>query len=80
MQFQLNSSSDVEDNTSGPCNINGMADLLLLRIPLAICRNSETPCFFETIYSSVLLVYTTLAASRTFLQQLLTCLSLFLDT
>ena len=68
--------SDAEDNTSGPLNRGGIADLPLLRTLLAIRQKSREPSFWEVMDSFVLLAYTSLAASRTLLQQLLTCLNL----
>ena len=62
--------SDAEDNTSGPLNRGGIADLPLLRTLLAI-----QPSFWEVMDSFVLLAYASLAASRTLLQQLLACLN-----
>ena len=59
--------SDAEDNTSGPLNRGGIADLPLLRILLAIRQNPQKPSFWEVIDSFVLLAYTSLEASRTFL-------------
>ena len=60
--------SDAEDNTSGPLNRGGIADLPLLRTLLAIQQKSREPSFWEVKDSFVLLAYTSLAASRTFLQ------------
>ena len=37
--------SDAEDNTSGPLNRGGIADLPLLRTLLAICQKSQEPSF-----------------------------------
>ena len=34
--------SDAEDNTSGPLNREGIADLLLLRTLLSICRSHDS--------------------------------------
>ena len=61
--------SDAEDNTSGPLNREGIADLPLLRTLLAICQKSREPSFWEVMDSFVLLAYASLAASRTLLQQ-----------
>ena len=44
--------SDAEDNTSGPLNKGGMADLPLLRILLAIRQNSRQPSFWEVMKMS----------------------------
>ena len=63
--------SDAEDNTSGPLNREGIADLPLLRILLAIYQRSREPN---------LLAYASLAASRALLQQLLACLNFTLDS
>ena len=35
--------ADAEDNTSGPLNRGGIADLLLLRILLTICKFTKSP-------------------------------------
>ena len=63
--------SDAEDNTSGPLNRGGIADLPLLRTLLATRQKSREPSFWEVMDSSVLLAYVSLAASRTLLQRLL---------
>ena len=60
--------SDAEDNTSGPMNRRGIADLPLLRTLLAICRKSREPGFWEVMDSFVLVAYASLAASRILLQ------------
>ena len=65
--------SDAEDNTSGPLNRGGIADLPLLRTSFAIHQKSREPSFWEVMDSFVLLAYLSLAASRTLLQQLLAC-------
>ena len=67
--------SDAEDNTSGPLNRGGIADLPLLRTLLAIHQKSWEPSFWKVMDSFVLLAYASFAASRTFLQQLLVCLN-----
>ena len=67
--------SDAEENTSGPMNRGGIADLPLLRTLLAICQKSQEPSFWEVMDSFVLLAYAILAASRTLLQRLLACLN-----
>ena len=72
--------SDAEDNTSGPLNRGGIADLPLLRTLLAIHQKSQEPSFWEVMNSFVLLAYASLAASRTLLQQLLACLNFNLDS
>ena len=72
--------SDAEDNTSGPLNRRGMADLTLLRTLIAICQKSQDPSFWEVMDSLVLVAYASLAASRTLLQRLLACLNFTLDS
>ena len=72
--------SDAEDNTSGPLNRGGIADLALLRTLLAIRQKSREPSLWEVIDSFVLLSYASLAASRTLLQRLLACLSFTLES
>ena len=72
--------SDAEDNTSGPLNRVGIADLPLLRTLLAICQKSQEPSFWEVMNSFVLVAYASLAASRTLLQRLLACLNFTLDS
>ena len=72
--------SDAEDNTSGPLNRGGIADLPLLRTLLAIHQKSRGPSFWEVMHSFVLLAYASLAASRTLWQRLLTCLNFTLDS
>ena len=57
--------SDAEDNTSGPLNRGGIADLPLLRTLLAIRQKSREPSFWEVMDSFVLVAYASLAASRT---------------
>ena len=54
--------SDEEDNTSGPLNRRGIADLLLLRTLLAICQNSRKQNFWEVMDSFVLLAYASFTA------------------
>ena len=71
--------SDAEDNTSGPLNRGGIADLPLLRTLLAIRQKSQEPSFWEVIGSFVLLAYASLAAPRTLLQRLLACLNFTLE-
>ena len=41
--------SDAEDNTSGPLNGGGIANLALLRTLLAIRQKSQEPSFWEVI-------------------------------
>ena len=60
--------SDVEDNTSGPLNRGGIADLPLLRTLLAICQKSQEPSLWEVMDSFVLLAYASLGASRALLK------------
>ena len=59
--------SDAEDNTSGPLNRGGIADLPLLRTLLAICQKSREPSLWEVMDSFVLLAYASLPASGTLL-------------
>ena len=72
--------SDAEDNTSGPLNRGGIADLSLLRKLLTIRQKSREPSFWQVVGSFVLLAYANLAASRTFSQQLLLYLNFTLDS
>ena len=67
--------SDAEDNTSGPLNRGGIADLPLLRTLLAIRQKFREPSFWEVMDSFLLVAYESLAASRTLLQRLLACLN-----
>ena len=53
--------SDTEDNTYGPLNRQGTADLPLLRTLLAICQKSREPNFWEKMDCFVLVPYTSLA-------------------
>ena len=71
--------SAAEDNTSGPLNRGGIADLPLLRTLLAIRQNSRETGFWEKM-GFALVAYASLAASRTFLQRLLACLNFTLDS
>ena len=71
--------SDAEDNTSGPLNRGGIADLPLLRTLLAIRQKSRDPSFWE-VMDFVLLAYAILAVSRTLFQQLLACLNFTLES
>ena len=59
--------SDAEDNTSGPLNRGGIADLPLLRTLLAIRQNFRESSFWVVLDSFGLVAYTSLAASRTIL-------------
>ena len=81
-KFLANSFSllESEDNTSRPLNRGGTTDLLLLRTLLAICQKSREPSFWEVIDSFVLVAYTGLVVSTTFLQQFLACLNFTLDS
>ena len=72
--------SDAEDNTSRPLNRESIADLPLLGTLLAIHQKSGEPSFWEVMDSFALLVYASLAASRTLLQQLLACLNFTLES
>ena len=56
-------------------NRGGIADLPLLGTLLAIFQRSWEPRFLEMMNSFALLPYASFAVSRTFLQQLLTCLN-----
>ena len=67
--------SDAKDNTSGPLNRGGIADLTFLRTLLAICQKSGEPSFWEVMDSFVLLLYASLAASRILLQPTIACLN-----
>ena len=60
--------SGVVDNTSGPLNRGGIADLPLLRTLLAIRQKSQEPSVWEVMVSFVLVAYSRLAATRTLLQ------------
>ena len=72
--------SNAEDNTSGPLNRGGIADLSLLRKLLTIRQKSREPSFWQVVGSFVLLAYANFAASRTFSQQLLLYLNFTLDS
>ena len=72
--------SDAEDNTSGPLNRGGIADLPSLRTLLAIHQKSQERSFWEVMDSFVLVAYGSLAASRTLLQRLRACLNFTLDS
>ena len=71
-------SSDTEDNSSGPLNRGGIADLPLLRTLLAIHQKIQEPSFWKVMDSSVL--YASLAVSRTLLQRLVACLNCTLES
>ena len=49
--------SDAEDNTSGPLNRGGIADLPLLRTLLTNGQSSREPSFWEVMNSFILLAY-----------------------
>ena len=72
--------SDAEYNISRPLNREGIANSPLLRTLVTICQKSQELSFREVMDSFVLLVYASLAASRTLLQLLLACLNLPLDS
>ena len=72
--------SDAEDNTSGPLNRGGIADLPLLRTLLGIRQKYRAPSFWEVMDSFALVAYASLATSRTLLRQLLACLNFTLDS
>ena len=72
--------SDPEDNTSGPFDRGGIADLSLLRTLSAIHQKSRELSFWEVMDSFVLLAYAILAASRTLFQRLLACLNITLES
>ena len=72
--------SNAEDNTSGPLNRRGTADLPLLRTLLAICQKSREPSISEVIDPFILLEYAILAVSKTLLQWLLACPNFTLDS
>ena len=72
--------SDAEDNTSGPLNRGGIADLPLLRTLVAIRQKSQQPSLGEVMDFFVLLAYESLAASRALLQRLLACLNFTLES
>ena len=80
-KFSANNSalSDAEDNTPGPLNRGGIADLSLLTTLMEICQKPREPNFWEVVHS-FLLAYASLAASRTLLQWLLACLNFTLDS
>ena len=80
LEFLEKFASDAEDNTSGLLNRGGIADFPLLRTLLAILQKSREPNFSEVMDSFILLVYASLAASRTLLQRLLACQSFPLDS
>ena len=72
--------SDAEDNTSGPLKRGDIADLPLMRTLLAIRQKSREPSFWKVIDSFVLSACASLAALRTYLQRLLACLNITLDS
>ena len=81
-KFLANNSalSDEEDNTSGPLNRGGIADLPLLRTLLTICQKSREPSFWEVMDSFAFVTYASSAASITLLQLLLARLNFTLDS
>ena len=56
---------DAEDNTSGPLNRGGIADLPLARTLFAIRRKSREPSFWEVMDSFVLVAYVSLKTKMT---------------
>ena len=72
--------SDADGNTSGLLNRGGIADLSLLRTLLAIRQKPCELSFWKVMDSFLLLADAGLGASRTVLQQLLTCLNFTLDS
>ena len=68
-----------KDNTSGPLNRGGTADLPLPIAVLTIRQKFLGPSFSEVMEPFILLAYANLKASRTLLQQLLACLNFTLD-
>ena len=72
--------SDEEDNTSGALNRGGIVDLPLLRLLNSNSPNPQEASFWEVMDSFGLVAHTSLAASRTFLQQLLACMNFTLDS
>ena len=72
--------SDAEDNTSGPLNRGGVADLPLLRTLLAIRQKSREPSFWEVMDYFLLVACAGLPDSRNLLQRLLACLNFTLDS
>ena len=73
-------SPNVEDNTSGSLNWEGIADLPLLRRLLAICQKSQESSFWEVMDFFVVVAYVSLAVSRIFIQRLLGSLNFTLDS
>ena len=67
--------SDAEDKASGPLNREGTVDLPLLTTLLTICQKFREPGFWEMMGSFVLLACVNFTASRTRLQQILSCLN-----
>ena len=57
--------SDGKDNTTGPLNRGGIADLPLLTTLLVIRQKPREPSFREVTDFFVLLAYASFAASRT---------------
>ena len=71
--------SHEEKNISGSLYKVDIVDLPLLRRLAAICQKSRKQSFWEVIDVLVLLEQTSLAASRSLLQQLLACLNFTLE-
>ena len=70
---------DGEDNTTGPLNRGGIADLPLMRTQLAIRQKSRQSNFCE-VMDSFLSAYPSLTDSRTLLQRLLACRNFTLES
>ena len=71
--------SGAKDNTTGPFNRGGSADLHLSSTLFGICQKSRKPSFLEVIDFYVLLVNGSLAALKKLLQQLLSYVNFSLD-
>ena len=71
--------SGAKDNTTGPLNRGGSADLHLSSTLFGICQKSRKPSFLEVIDFYVLLVNGSLAALKKLLQQLLSHVNFSLD-
>ena len=76
----LANNADAEDNTSGLLKRGGIAHSTLLKTLLVIRQRSQEQSFWEVMDSFVLVEYASLAAWKTFLQQLLACLNFTLDS
>ena len=66
--------SGAEDNTFGPSNRRGIADLPFLRTLLAICEKSQEPNFWEVMDSCFISVCK-FGSFKNFMQRLLVCLN-----